>query len=323
MEDQSKHILITNIIFDEDYDFVIKYKDNEFIEITLNRSYIVYQQLITKSDIQLNKLYELIINGLNKELNYLIDIKLDNDIQFNISFNNDIRQQIILIRQSNTKSTEILLLDKVKELDKKISLYINKKIRINDNYFDINTKNLDLSNIGFNSKYELDNTLDRFINIKTLIIHGGLVEYLLTPIKELDDYRNKIDTIIIIGSGYVDIQLVLNYCCTLINKQSIIIKNAKIIYHIKGETFYFRQNYTNDKETHHSYGFVKNIKLYDMLSNLERAYFKIIFENVLYDKHTYCRINGEEFRPHGVFPSNFQEFITISELNKYNIFQNI
>ena len=80
--------------------------------------------MITKSDIQLNKLYELIINGLNKEPNYSINIKLDNDIQFNISFNNDIRQQIILIRQSNTKSTEILLLDKVKELD--------KKIRIND-----------------------------------------------------------------------------------------------------------------------------------------------------------------------------------------------
>ena len=155
--------------------------------------------------------------------------------------------------------------------------------------------------------------MHRFINIKTLTIHGGLVEYLLTPIKDPYDYRNKIDTIIIIGSGYVDIQLVLNYCCTLINIQSIIIRNAKIIYHIKSETFYFRQNYTNDNEARKYHNFVKNNKLYEILYNL-KINFKIIFENVSYDKHTYIRINGEEFRYHNVSPSSFQEFIITSEL---------
>ena len=59
-----------------------------------------------------------------------------------------------------------------------------------------------------------------------------------------------------------------------------------------------------------------------MLSN-SKINFKIIFENVSCDKHTYCRINGEEFRPHGIFSSNFQEFITTSDLSKYNIFYNI
>ena len=64
--DQSDLISITNIIFDVDYDFVIKYKVDEYIEITLKRSYIVYQQLITKSDLPLDRLYKLIINSLNK-----------------------------------------------------------------------------------------------------------------------------------------------------------------------------------------------------------------------------------------------------------------
>ena len=33
--DQSTDLLITNIIFDVDYNFVIKYKINDFIKITL------------------------------------------------------------------------------------------------------------------------------------------------------------------------------------------------------------------------------------------------------------------------------------------------
>jgi hypothetical protein len=41
--------------FNEDIDFRIKYQVDNFIDITLYKSYVVYQQLITKSNIQLNK----------------------------------------------------------------------------------------------------------------------------------------------------------------------------------------------------------------------------------------------------------------------------
>jgi len=128
--DQSTDLSITNIIFDVDYDFVIKYKVDNFIEITLKRLYIVYQQLITKSNIPLNRLYKLIINSLNKEPNYLIDINVDEDIKLDINFNSDmidINQQIILVRQSDIKTTELLLVDKVKELEKRIE-YIETKL---------------------------------------------------------------------------------------------------------------------------------------------------------------------------------------------------
>jgi len=322
--DQYDQISTINIIFDIDYEFVIKYKVDDFIEITLRYSYGIYQQLITKSNIELGRLYKLIINSLNKEPNYLIDINLDNDILLDISFNNDmvdINQQIRLIKQLDQRSTELLLVDKVKELEKiiqSIEKKQSKRIHIDDNYYDINTKDLDLSTIRFNSKYELDDTLNRFTNLTTIIIHGGLVEYLLTSIKDSYDYRNNINTITIIG-GYVDIQLVLNYCCTLVKDQTIIIKNASIIYHIKGGAFYFRQNYKIDIRLD---SIVKNHKLYDMLSNL-KINLKIIFENVSCSKQTYTRINGEEFIPNHVIPSNFQEFITTSKLEKYNIFQNI
>ena len=121
--DQSTNKSIINIKYDVDYDFVIKYKVDEYIEITLKRSYMVYQQLITKSNLPLDKLYKLIINSLNKEPNYLIDIKLDNDIILGINYNSDmidINQQITLIKQSDTKTTELLLVNKVKELEKRI-----------------------------------------------------------------------------------------------------------------------------------------------------------------------------------------------------------
>ena len=93
------HISITNIIFDVDYDFVIKYKVDKYIEITLKRSYIVYQQLITKSNIPLDRLYKLIFNKLNKHPNYKININVD--INFNMI---NINQQFSLVRQSDTKT---------------------------------------------------------------------------------------------------------------------------------------------------------------------------------------------------------------------------
>jgi hypothetical protein len=177
--------------------FRIKYQVENFIDITLYKSYVVYQQLITKSNIQLNKLYKLIINGLNKEPNYQIDIKLEDDINFihlDIIFNSDIIEQITLIKQLASKTIE-LLVDKVKKLERKISSITNKKIHVDGNYYDITTENLDISTSGsyFKSQCDFDNTLHKFTNIKTITIHSGLVEYLFTPIKELYDYRNNIN----------------------------------------------------------------------------------------------------------------------------------
>ena len=130
--DQSRDLSVTNIIFDVDYDFVIKYKVDEYIEITLKYSYMVYQQLITKSDLPLDRLYKLIINSLNKEPNYIIDIKLDNNIILDIRFNTkivDINEQIILIRQSE------LLVNNVKELDKNaLTLFVDKVKKFNNKH---------------------------------------------------------------------------------------------------------------------------------------------------------------------------------------------
>ena len=115
-------ILDNTFNFNEDIDFRIKYQVDNFIDITLYKSYVVYQLLITKSNIPLSKLYKLIINGMNKEPDYQIDIKLDDDINFihlDIRFNSDIIEQITLIKQTASKTIE-LLVDKVKELEKRI-----------------------------------------------------------------------------------------------------------------------------------------------------------------------------------------------------------
>ena len=324
--DNTNDYLITNIKYDDDYDFVIKYQIDNFIEITLKKSYVVYQQLITKSNMQLSRLYKLIINSLNKESNYLIDINVDVDIQLDIAFNSDIidiNEQIILIKQSDQKSIELLLVEKIKELENKLSIcnmYIHKKICIDDNYYDINTEDLDLSTSGtyFKSKYEFDNALNRFTNIKTITIDGGLFNYLLTPIKDIYDYRNNIDTIIIdsilISIGYLDISLLLNYCCSLqsTKKQTILIKNTTIRLGTNMGNFLFSYN-------------IQNEIIYNMLSN-SKINFKIILEKVSYEKQDYGGFTGKSrmLITNGVCNlSNFQEFITISKLDKYNIFQNI
>jgi len=132
--DQSDQISITNIIY-EDYDFVIKHQIDNSIKITVCKSLIFYKQLITKSNISLSRLYKLIINSLNKEPNYLIDIKLnlDNDIILDIRFNTkivDINEHIILIRQSD------LLVNNVKKLDKNaLSFFVDKVKNINNKHY--------------------------------------------------------------------------------------------------------------------------------------------------------------------------------------------
>jgi hypothetical protein len=132
--DQSEQLSITNIIY-EDYDFVIKYQIDNSIKITVCRSFIFYKQLITKSNIPLDRLYKLIINSLNKEPNYQIVIRLDLDLDIilDIKFNTkivDINEQITLIRQSN------LLVNNVKELDKNVfTYYVDKVKNLNNKHY--------------------------------------------------------------------------------------------------------------------------------------------------------------------------------------------
>ena len=125
--DQSTDISIANIIY-EDYDFVIKYQIENSIKITVRKSLIFYKQLITKSNIPLDRLYKLIINSLNKEPNYQIVIKLDLDLDIilDIRFNTrivDINEQITLIRQSD------LLVKNVKKLDINAFTYFVDKVK--------------------------------------------------------------------------------------------------------------------------------------------------------------------------------------------------
>ena len=363
--DQSNQISITNIIFDVDYDFVIKYKVDEYIEITLKYSYMVYQQLITKSDLPLDKLYKLIINSLNKEPNYLIDIKLDNDINLGIQFNSDmidINKQIILIRQSNTKPTEILLLEKIKELENKLSIchkYINKKICINGYYFDINTEDLDLSNSDSISCYDcLENTMHKFTNIKTIslsisserIIH--ILSFILKPIKENDDYRNNIHTIYLnhtcttctCTSSCANIILRLISLFSNFNNKNelkIIFINANIEYFIDINDCCHFQPFCHKEDEKFS---ACRIDYKHILSNSNINY-KIIFKNTKFNKKIitkYIRTDThvEEIvvikenntvgtKIHYCYNnkisvlSNFQEFITGFKLDKYNIFYNV
>ena len=103
----------------------------------------------------------------------------------------DINQQIILIRQSNTKPTEILLLEKIKELEKRIQ-YIETKTNLPYGY-DINATTLDFefkvygkNDICYRLYYKLNNiyiepTLlmnieiqKMFKKLETVIIHQNV-----------------------------------------------------------------------------------------------------------------------------------------------------
>ena len=86
------------------------------------------------------------------------------------------------------------------------------------------------------------------------------------------------------------------------NFQKIIIKNSKIRYDIVNGNFCFYNDGNND-----------NDKFYNMLSN-SKLNFQIIYENCSYYKYN---INYHIYSDQ--IPSNFQEFITTTKLNKYNI----
>ena len=73
-----------NIIYN-DSKYQIKYQLDNFIEITIiDKSYQIYQTAITKSNISLDKLYKLIINALNEEPNYLINVIYDKHFKFKL-----------------------------------------------------------------------------------------------------------------------------------------------------------------------------------------------------------------------------------------------
>jgi hypothetical protein len=86
----------------------------------IDKSYQIYQVTITKSKLSLDKLYKLIINALNEEQNYSINIEYNDNINITLEYHNemiDIVEEIQLIKQIDIKSTEILLVNKIKELE--------------------------------------------------------------------------------------------------------------------------------------------------------------------------------------------------------------
>jgi hypothetical protein len=127
-----------------------------------------------------------------------------------------------------------------------------------------------------------------------------------TPIKDLYDYRINIDTIIIQDKDAqinVYFFFLFEYCCSLylIKKQSIIIKNLNIIFYITNEDEFSFDNRRNNDE------------YYNIISNANKN-LKIIFEN-----NSYYYKKGKQKN----ITSTYHEFMTISKLDKYNLFKNI
>ena len=153
-----------NIIYN-DSKYQIKYQLDNFIEITIiDKSYQIYQTAITKSNISLDKLYKLIINALNKEPNYLINVKYNENINIIVEYHNeviDIVENIQLTKQLDEKPTETLLVDKIKELDDKI-----------DN-LEKQNKELKLKNIKVQERLlKLENKICIPDNISTIITYS-------------------------------------------------------------------------------------------------------------------------------------------------------
>jgi hypothetical protein len=181
--DQSSDISDSNIIYD-DYKFRIIYQQDNYIEITIiDKSYQIYQQTITKSKLSFSKLYKLIINSLNKELNYSINIEHNDKINLTIQYNNemiDIIEEIQLIKQSDTKSTELLLVNKIKELEERI-IYLETKQALPYGY-DFNATTLTIiptNNNIYNCSYFLD-------DIQINSIEELYYSYFIKKFKKLD-----------------------------------------------------------------------------------------------------------------------------------------
>jgi hypothetical protein len=158
----------------------------------------------------------------------------------------------------------------------------------------------------------------------------------MTPIKDIDDYRNNIHTIFINFKSipkhniFQVIFKILQYCIT-INipkniKIKIILKNGFINYKLIENNFHY-WDFADSPKVDEDMGL-----LYNLLSKLYKK-LKIELKNIKYTKTNLYNSNNElkklsHTTINGIKyiirdrdeDSNFQEFILKSKLDKYNIF---
>jgi len=97
------------------------------IKLTDTQIFEMYEVTINEDDNMcvkpLKKFYSMIVNSLNKEINY--NITIDNKIpEFIISYNNeiiDIQQKITLLKNESHTTRELLLINKIKDLEEQIN----------------------------------------------------------------------------------------------------------------------------------------------------------------------------------------------------------
>jgi hypothetical protein len=120
-----------DIIYYQDYKFEIKYKLNTSINIILINTFSLKTSNvnITKSNLPLNKLHKLLIQSLNKVINYKIDID-DTNNSIRLSYITDmveIIENIDLTETNTLETTGVLLKDKISKLE----AFIENNMEIN------------------------------------------------------------------------------------------------------------------------------------------------------------------------------------------------
>lgn len=116
------------------YKFEIKYIPDISINIILTDTELlkIYNVNINNSKLPLNKLYNLLTRALNDELYYTININ-NNILELSyLTDMVDINENIIMNEVEPQKTTELLLIDRIKQLDDKVKQLENQ---INELYY--------------------------------------------------------------------------------------------------------------------------------------------------------------------------------------------
>lgn len=289
-----------------------------------------YETCITK-DYYYNSLICIIMKCLEKEINYSMELTyIDKEliIRFNGLHNTIIFSPKVF---NDLQTSEInKLKTKIKSLENELSKYINKKIYIDGIHHYINTDVLDLSTIDFSyfrSKLDFDSTLHKFKSLSHIIINYCWMTYLFHPIKESCDIRNNLKHIsiywtssrmiynkFILSNGFARdyyiigieyIISILEHCLKFNNENEYLITITKtnIVYFTSNDNHITRTDGCDDERLIGC--------IIDMLSNF-KINFKIYFDGCRFIKHCVSQAITCD--------STLKEFMTISKLDKYNIF---
>ena len=119
---------IETITYDN-YTFIIEQEKNQIkVNMTDNTLMEIYEGFVKEDDLYvkpIKKFYSMIIKALNKEQYFTFSVTTQNSkMVCTISYNNDImefEEYIILTKLSSSESTEILLVTRIKELEKMLT----------------------------------------------------------------------------------------------------------------------------------------------------------------------------------------------------------